>query len=96
MEQVLKVPPEGDNLTLFNGIQTSFEELHEGSWTSTTHDTLSGKGERGGRWRGCRGGGGVKGGREGGEEREKGRGMGRESWAKGRGQDLCHALRPVR
>jgi hypothetical protein len=42
MEHVLKVPPEGDNLTLFKGIQTSLEEQNETAWTSTAHKTMSG------------------------------------------------------
>ena len=39
MEQVLKVPPEGDNLLLFKGIQTLDQEEDTGKWNSTTHDS---------------------------------------------------------
>jgi hypothetical protein len=37
MEQVLKVPPEGDNLELFKGIQTVDELEDETKWNSISH-----------------------------------------------------------
>lgn len=38
MEQVLKVPPQGDNLQLFKGIQTIDELENETKWNSTSHE----------------------------------------------------------
>lgn len=42
MEQVLKIPPERDNLHLFNGVQSLDENETENTWNSTAHESSRG------------------------------------------------------